>query len=47
MARALILIGGRIMGSGLLYLRAAQRLGLQALALSDDPTGERGWANPC
>ncbi|RWB58764.1 MAG: ATP-grasp domain-containing protein [Mesorhizobium sp.] len=38
MARALILIGGTIMGSGLLYLRAAQRLGLQPIALSDDPT---------
>ncbi|RWA88223.1 MAG: ATP-grasp domain-containing protein [Mesorhizobium sp.] len=38
MARALILIGGTIMGSGLLYLQAAQRLGLQPIALSDDPT---------
>lgn len=38
MARALILIGGTIMGSGLLYLRAAQRLGLQPIAISDDPT---------
>ncbi|TKB08698.1 MAG: ATP-grasp domain-containing protein [Mesorhizobium sp.] len=38
MARTLILIGGTIMGSGLLYLRAAQRLGLQPIALSDDPT---------
>ncbi|RWI89826.1 acetyl-CoA carboxylase biotin carboxylase subunit family protein [Mesorhizobium sp.] len=38
MARALILIGGTIRGSGLLYLQAAQRLGLQPIALSDDPT---------
>ncbi|MES0214166.1 acetyl-CoA carboxylase biotin carboxylase subunit family protein [Mesorhizobium sp. C280B] len=38
MSRALILIGGTRMGSGLLYLQAAQRLGLQPIALSDDPT---------
>ncbi|TIS84313.1 MAG: hypothetical protein E5W99_14070, partial [Mesorhizobium sp.] len=38
MARALILIGGTTTGSGLLYLQAAQRLGLQPIALSDDPT---------
>ncbi|MCA0048281.1 acetyl-CoA carboxylase biotin carboxylase subunit family protein [Mesorhizobium sp. B283B1A] len=38
MARALILIGGTIMGSGLLYLQTAQHLGLQPIALSDDPT---------
>ncbi|MER9600039.1 acetyl-CoA carboxylase biotin carboxylase subunit family protein [Mesorhizobium sp. M0244] len=38
MARALILIGGTIMGSGLLYVQAAQRLGLQPITLSADPT---------
>ncbi|MER9658049.1 acetyl-CoA carboxylase biotin carboxylase subunit family protein [Mesorhizobium sp. M0152] len=38
MARALILIGGTVMGSGLLYVQAAQRLGLQPITLSDDPT---------
>jgi len=38
MARALILIGGTRMGSGLLYVQAAQRLGLQPITLSDDPT---------
>ncbi|RWC27081.1 MAG: ATP-grasp domain-containing protein [Mesorhizobium sp.] len=38
MARALILLGGSIMGSGLLYVQAAQRLGLQPITLSADPT---------
>ncbi|AZO22665.1 ATP-grasp domain-containing protein [Mesorhizobium sp. M1E.F.Ca.ET.045.02.1.1] len=38
MARALILIGGTVMGSGLLYVQAAQRLGLQPITLSADPT---------
>ncbi|RWQ62953.1 acetyl-CoA carboxylase biotin carboxylase subunit family protein [Mesorhizobium sp.] len=38
MARALILIGGTIMGSGLLYVQAAQRLGLHPITLSDDPS---------
>ncbi|MES0214108.1 acetyl-CoA carboxylase biotin carboxylase subunit family protein [Mesorhizobium sp. C280B] len=38
MTRALILVGGTRMGSGLLYVQAAQRLGLQPITLSDDPT---------
>ncbi|AZO22614.1 ATP-grasp domain-containing protein [Mesorhizobium sp. M1E.F.Ca.ET.045.02.1.1] len=38
MARALILIGGTVMGSGLLYVQAAQRLALQPITLSADPT---------
>ncbi|TJV63879.1 MAG: ATP-grasp domain-containing protein [Mesorhizobium sp.] len=38
MARALIILGGTMMGSGLLYVQAAQRLGLQPITLSDDPT---------
>ncbi|MFB9984420.1 ATP-grasp domain-containing protein [Mesorhizobium kowhaii] len=38
MARALILVGGTVMGSGLLYVQAAQRLGLQPITLSDDPS---------
>ncbi|MES0214164.1 acetyl-CoA carboxylase biotin carboxylase subunit family protein [Mesorhizobium sp. C280B] len=38
MARAFILVGGTRMGSGLLYVQAAQRLGLQPITLSDDPT---------
>ncbi|MER8860017.1 acetyl-CoA carboxylase biotin carboxylase subunit family protein [Mesorhizobium sp. M0757] len=37
MARALIILGGTIMGSGLLYVQAALRLGLQPITLSDDP----------
>ncbi|MGX5804396.1 ATP-grasp domain-containing protein [Bradyrhizobium sp. Arg314] len=38
MSRALILVGGTVMGSGLLYVQAAQRLGLQPIALSDEPS---------
>ncbi|MDK1494381.1 acetyl-CoA carboxylase biotin carboxylase subunit family protein [Sinorhizobium sp. 7-81] len=38
MTRALIILGGTVMGSGLLYVQAAQRLGLQPITLSDDPT---------
>ncbi|MER9984456.1 ATP-grasp domain-containing protein [Mesorhizobium sp. M0103] len=38
MARAFILVGGTRMGAGLLYVQAAQRLGLQPITLSDDPT---------
>lgn len=38
MTRALILIGGTVMGSGLLYVQAAQRLGLQPITLSSDPS---------
>ncbi|MEI9425990.1 acetyl-CoA carboxylase biotin carboxylase subunit family protein [Mesorhizobium sp. Cs1299R1N1] len=38
MSRALILVGGTVMGSGLLYVQAAQRLGLQPITLSDDPS---------
>ncbi|MER9058353.1 acetyl-CoA carboxylase biotin carboxylase subunit family protein [Mesorhizobium sp. M0910] len=38
MARALIILGGTTMGSGLLYVQTAQRLGLQPITLSADPT---------
>ncbi|MER8710353.1 acetyl-CoA carboxylase biotin carboxylase subunit family protein [Mesorhizobium sp. M1088] len=38
MARALIQLGGTTMGSSLLYVQAAQRLGLQPINLSADPT---------
>ncbi|MDX8503124.1 acetyl-CoA carboxylase biotin carboxylase subunit family protein [Mesorhizobium sp. VK4C] len=38
MSRALILVGGTVMGSGLLYVQAAQRLGLRPITLSDDPS---------
>ncbi|MER9801682.1 acetyl-CoA carboxylase biotin carboxylase subunit family protein [Mesorhizobium sp. M0142] len=38
MARALIQLGGTVMGSSLLYVQAAQRLGLQPITLSADPT---------
>ncbi|WP_085032570.1 ATP-grasp domain-containing protein [Ensifer aridi] len=38
MARALIQLGGTTMGSSLLYVQAAQRLGLQPITLSADPT---------
>ncbi|MGX5844716.1 ATP-grasp domain-containing protein [Mesorhizobium sp. ArgA1] len=38
MAKALVLIGGTVMGSGLLYVQSAQRLGLQPITLSADPS---------
>ncbi|MER9658094.1 acetyl-CoA carboxylase biotin carboxylase subunit family protein [Mesorhizobium sp. M0152] len=38
MARALIQLGGTTMGSSLLYVQAAQRLGLQPITLSADPS---------
>ncbi|WP_206073814.1 ATP-grasp domain-containing protein [Mesorhizobium sophorae] len=38
MAKALILIGGTVMGTGLLYVQTAQRLGLQPITLSADPS---------
>lgn len=38
MAKALVLTGGTVMGSGLLYVQAAQRLGLQPITLSADPS---------